>query len=314
MSKESAMKAALAPGQQPETQSTQNPEGTQQAAQTQTTPAQNLDASRLAIFAKKEAKFRQEQEAFRLEREKWQQELELAKTTNQRVRDFEDLAKKDKIAALKQLGWSDTDIINAMNPENNEPSAEEIARKIAQEETQKIRDEQKQREEEAAKAQNEALITQLKTDIGSAIKANAEKFEFCNFEGAEAEAQAYQIIVENLRENGELLSVEEALEITEEYYEERAKAVLSGVKKLKPAPAAETTTASGAEPAGATTSRGANTGKPPVSNVPQKSKTLTNSVTATTTALASTTQNKRETPAEKRERLINEIKTRGLRR
>ena len=79
-----------------------------------------------------------------------------------RVREFEDLAKKDKVQALKLLGWSDTDIINIVNADPAQPNIQDEARKIAQEETEKIRKEFSDKEQKAAADRDAALIQELK--------------------------------------------------------------------------------------------------------------------------------------------------------
>lgn len=274
-------------------------------------PKDDLNASRLAIFAKKEAALHREREALKTERDSWQKEKEEAEGYRTKGKTFDDMRAKDPIAALKVLGFTDTEIMNFLaEGEKKEASPEDIARKIAQEEAQKIRDELKAQHEAGEKDQQEKAIARLKSDITSTIKTQADKFEYCSFEGPEAELQVYEIIVENLRENGELLDVEQAFQMAEEYYEARDKA-MAGLKKRQPIPATPAAEPDTLPPTGDTAARGGRTGSAPTSNVPQppqRPKTLTNAVAAT----AGATIPRRETPAEKRERLINALKTGNL--
>lgn len=264
-------------------------------------PALTADASRLAIFAKKEAAILKDKEDIRRDREALAKEKEEAELYRKRGKEFDETFAKDKKAALRMLGLSDTDVINILadQEEPKEESVEEKARKIAAEETQKIRDELKKEREDADTKQNEALVTQLKTDLSSTIKANPDKYEYCAFEGAEAELQAYEIIVETLKESKgeELLTVEQALDIAEEYYESRDKA-MAQLKKRQPK--VEETEVSPAKTATTASERRA-----PVSNTPApKAPAVTNKLTATSTGAAI---QRRETSSEKRERLIKQL-------
>lgn len=255
----------------------------------------DLQSNRLAIFAKKEAAILKEREVLKKEREELQREKAEANAYKTKGQEFDELAKKDKIAALKMIGWSDTDIINAMaGTEKTEPDPIEAARKAAQEETAKIREELAKEKADLEKSTNLRLIKNLKTDISSQIKAQAEKFEYCAFQGAEAEEQAYHFIVENLKTNGELLSVEDALDMAESYYEERDKA-MAALKKRQPK------TDESPIPIEAPSS--VKQGIPPKSNTP---------ASPTKPMIPPTTVPRRETTQQKKERLIEALRRGGL--
>ena len=264
---------------------------------------EELPSSRFAIIAKKEAAVLREREQLKKEREQLLKEKAEADHYRSRGKDFDETFKVDKIAAFKKLGFSDTDILNIFaEAEANKTAAEspeEVARKIAAEEAQKIRDELAKERADAEKEQNERLIGKLKTDISSLIKAESEKYEYCAFYSAEAEAQAYEIIVENLKTNGELLSVDEALAITEELYEERDKA-MSTLKKRQPKPAENPIE----EPQQQARTR-THVGQPPVSNVPQNAKPAVQQKPLQSLP-------RRETPEQKKQRLIAALRNGGL--
>lgn len=274
---------------------------TEQATPSQTTT--QLDSSRLALLAKKEAALQKEREALKKEREEWlNKDKAEADKVLARAKEFNELSQKDKIAALRLIGWSETDIFNALaGMEKTEPTAEEIAKRVAQEEAQKIRDELKQQAEDAEKTTNARLIENLRSDLSSEIKQNVDKYELSSFEGKDAENLAYEFIVETLKESGELLSPTEAMEMTEAFYEERNKA-RAKLKKLQPAQP-ETTQAPPSEQM---------RGRTPVSNVPQpeqQAKTVER-----TRVIPPPPAGRRESHAEKRERLIKAIQTGGLTR
>jgi hypothetical protein len=251
-----------------------------------------LESSRLAIYAKKEAALQIQREAFKKEKEEWEKnDKSRADAILAKGKQFDETFSKDKLGALRLLGYSDTDIINILSgmEEKKEAaaalSAEDVER-IAEEKAQKIRDEFKQKEEKTQAEQNDRLVSNLKTSIKETIKSQAEKYEYCSVE-EDAEAQAFEIIVEELKETSgqHLLSVAEALDIAEEYYEALDKH-RGEIKKRQPAAAV----APPAPEKEATRPTGA----------PTRVKTLTNNLSATTAA-ATVPQN--ETRSEKKERL-----------
>lgn len=266
-------------------------EVTTEAPKEQATGKEDINASRIAILAKKEAAIQKDREAFKKEREEFIAKQKEADEYIRRGRDFDDLAKKDKIAALKQIGWSDTDIINVMaESETKEPTTEELATRAAQSETQKLRDELKAASEKAEKDQNDRLVQSLHSEISTEIKTKAEQLKYCAFEGKAAEEQAYQFIVDTLKESGELLTATEAVEMTNSLYEERAKALAKVMGWQEAAPAVE------APPTGRS--------RAPISNVPEKKDLV----------IPPPPPGRRETSSEKRDRLIQAIKTGGLTR
>lgn len=269
-----------------------------------TPPAETKD-DRLSIIIKKEAKLFQEQEKIKKEREDWAKKQIEYDTVINRAKKFDEIAGKDKIAALKSLGWSDTDIVNAMNQEPTAANAVEEARRIAKEEADKIRAELSDKDKKSLAESNARLVTNFKKDLSDTLKKEADKFKFAAYEGKEAEIQAMKIIEENLRltKGEELISIQEALEMTNDIY----KAKYEGAKGLfEPAPVAE--------PVVDTPARGSMAGKPPVSSTPQpKPRTLTNAVTPTA-ASANTTTTRTETPGEKRQRLADALRAGGIRK
>ena len=260
-------------------------------------PKDELNSSRLAIFAKKEAAIQREREALKKEREDWEKgEKAKAAEIVAKGKQFDETFSKDKLAALKMLGYSDADIINmvtAVEEKKEIPSLpkEEIER-IAEEKTKALREELAAEKKQLAQERDERLISNLKSSIKDTIKNKAEKYDYCNFEGEEAESQAYEFIVHELKETkgAHLLTVDEALEMTEEYYEMRDKARLEAVKKR----AAANPSAPPAAPSAT------KDGQIPRSNIPVRPKTLTNNLTATT---AATVAPQNESRSEKKERL-----------
>ena len=71
------------------------------------------------------------------------------------------------------------------------------------------------------------LFKNLRNDLKSTLEKNKEKFKFASIKGREAEQQAFAVIEENLKlhPNDPILSPEEAMEITNQIYEEEYKAM-----------------------------------------------------------------------------------------
>lgn len=262
-----------------------------------------LQSQRLAIFAKKESALQKERETLKKEREDWLKEKVIADQYKAKGLEFDELRKKDPIAAAKLIGFTETEIFNFLNGEKTEPNPEDIARRVAQEEAQKVRDELKTQAEDAQKKRNDELISNLRTEIGQTITKEAEKYEYCAFEGAAAERLAYEFINENLLQNNELLSVPDAIALAEEYYESRDKAMAS-LKKRQPKTDSAAEVEIPPKEVAKEVPRGTNQGKAPVSNA--KPKTLTNDVGPSAAGIANPITRK-ETPAEKRQRLIDKL-------
>lgn len=286
MSKETAM-ALVAPVANVPAPSTQ--ENPVNPATTTTTPPES-DSTRFAHLAKKEAEivkdrlaFKKEQEALALEKIGWNEGIN-------RIQEFEKLKQTDKIAAIKALGFDDTDIFNyfaAAKEQAEDPIVQ--ATRIAKEEAQAVRDEIKAAQDKATQEQNERIISRAKGDITETIKTEAEKFEYCNFYGALAEEQVFELI-KTAAMNDSPISIQEAIESVEDFYEKQAEG-MRGLKKMTPKEAASAA-------------------KEAIVEVQETkaapSKTITNNVTQT---VASNIQRK-ETREEKRERLIEQLRAR----
>lgn len=272
-------------------------------------PAQPADP-KLSIIIRKETELFKKAEAFKKEQADFQATRTEYTNVIDRVKQFEELAKTNKREAIKMLGWSKEDIaaITAEDPSSIDPA--EQVRKIAQEESQKIRDELAAEKKKAAEAKDSELVTNFRNDIKAKIKEDAQKYKFAAHEGHEAELQAYHIIVENLKAtqteelpNGELMSIEEALEITNDLYKDKYETAKKAFEEQQ---------AAAEVPAQNSMSRGRLSGLPPVSNVPTpKPKTLSSAVTATSTSAPTQVRESRE---EKKERLAALIRTHGLRK
>lgn len=250
---------------------------------------ENISSRNLALFAKKEAKILKEREDFKKQQEEFSKEREKVSEISRKAKEFDDLRTKDPIAALRLLGFTDADLFNYLSTnQKTEPTVEEIARKVAEEETKKIREELASQQQQKEEQTNKERIDNFKSDIAKNVKAKAEEFKLIAFRGREGEEQVYEYITEVLKETKELISIDEALKDVEELYRMEAEAAYNMVKPKEDTKVQETV-----EPIPSVVA------KPKPATPP---KTLSNKLTPTVAAIASASI-KKETPQEKRSRL-----------
>jgi hypothetical protein len=258
-----------------------------------------LESTRFAHLAKKEAELVKQRETFKKEQEEIKAEREKMREIHKKLQDFEELKAKDKLAALRLAGFTDNDIFEMFAQQEDTRSPEEKAAQAAQTEINKFKDEQKKAQDEAQQARNTQVINNFKKDITVAISSDKDKYEYCNHFGPEAEDLIYETVTKILSDEGELITIQEAADMIESFYENQDKSMAT-LKKRQPkveAPATEVQPAATAPEV-----------KQVQAPVRPASKTLSSKTTAT---VASTTVTRRETPAEKRARLVAKLSNLG---
>lgn len=252
-----------------------------------TAPPKEMESTTFAKYAAKEAALVKEREALKAERAKVDE-------ITGKVRAFEEKRKVDPIAALKDIGFTDTEIFNFYAAQDKpEPTAEDIARKTTQEELKKYQDQQLTEQQKVQVERDKQVIDGYKKGINVVIQTNKEKFKASNLFGPVAEEMAFMMAEEAVKDGQDAPSALEAAEIVEEYYkwqyedlkaiyepkvvEGKVEPVLNPVKTRTPVPQ-------------------------PQAEAP-KQKTITNRITTTTAS----TIPKQETRAEKRERLMRQL-------
>jgi Holliday junction resolvasome RuvABC DNA-binding subunit len=257
-------------------------------------PAKELESDRIALVAKKEAKLVARDLELKKRAAEFEEKEAKLKDYMQRIEAFEAKRKENPVEALKDIGFTDTEIFNYLAAqEKKEPTPAEVAQKAAADEITKFKEEQKEIASKAEKERQQALVTEYTNKIGSAIKANPEKYEYANYYGKVAEELALEFATECAKQGQDLPTPEEVAQAVEEYYEEQDKA-MSALKKrqpkVEPKPVVE----------GKVGPERTRTVTPPQ----QQSKTLTNKVSAT----AASTISRRETHEQKKARLIEAVK------
>lgn len=259
-----------------------------QAIEVKAQPEQStkaLESPRIAMLMKKEAELVRQREEFKKQQELFGKDSDSLKAKSSEYDKFMEAQGRSKAEAMRMLGWTQEDIVNAMAEMEDKTPPEERARRAAQDEIAKFRQEEAKRQAEAKAVKDKSLIDNFRADIGKQVTADPVKYEYINHYGPVAEELIYNTVEETLRDSGELITIQEAADMVEAYYDGEAEKLLAKNKlkaKLQAQVPVET--------------------KPKAEHKP--SPTLSSKTIATT---ASTTVYKKETPSEKRERLIAKL-------
>lgn len=272
-------------------------------------PVKDLDSSRFAAQAKKEADFVKRQQAFKAEQEKFIQERTQVQEILKRRDQFEDTRKKDPVEALKLIGFNETEIFNFLAAHDKpaptpEERAEQIATKTVE---QRLAERDKQQADLQARANKERddhLIGEYKSGLAQLVESNKEKFPLCNYFGASAVAQAMETVFQVAKDSkGEdIPTIEEAMEGMEEYYRNEFEGLQSAMTPKEKAEAKADESKKVPE-----RSRTVSTpaGHTPVAPAIQKTRTLSNSARPTTASLE---KRSNETREQKKERLMDALR------
>ncbi len=247
---------------------------------------QPLVSTQITHLAKKEQKLLEEREVFKKEMEAFKEREAKVKEVWEKATAFEETRKKDPIKALRDIGFTEKEIVDYLSQEETPKlSTEEVVqielKKFKEEEAKKVK------EEQAKKDQGE--IQRFKNRISSVILSNPEKYELCAYNGPAAEEIMFGIALEEAK-SGVVSTPEQLAEEVEEFYLEQ----FEQMKKLKKLTPKQEALLEGKEPI-----------RSRVVHAPQevvKPKTITNKMTVTSAALAKPSD-KIETPKEKRARL-----------
>lgn len=265
--------------------------GEQPAPAAPVTTTQEMDSAKWASLAKREQKLVHEQQALKAERERVEAVGRDLQTKITPFQEFEALRSKDPVAALRSLGISETDIFNwlAAN-EKKEPTPEEKAQALARQEIENFKQEQAAKEEAQKKERETQVLTRFKGKIANHLNTNKEKYPLCADEGPVAEDAAYRLVEQIAKDKGEVITLPEAFDALEEYYDGEYQRLTKNpkyAKKEEPQPEVIE--------------------QKPVSR--GTSRTITNAASQTIASSVKQT----ETASQKRERLISQIKQHGLR-
>lgn len=274
-----------------------------------------LESDRFARIAQRETKLQEERALAKKEIEEARAEREKLRPVWNEYQKFQELRKTDPMAAFKFAGGTETDFINWAAEQNKELTPEEKAIKAAQETTtQQIDAFKKEQADKELKVQQEKdnrAVTGFKQNLGKFITENNEKFEALAYQGEAGQEMVYDAVLKHIKDHPSsdedpYTIAKEIAEIYEEYLGEEF-LEMSKLKKYQEK------------------LKGIVTPEAPKSTIeskPMRTRTLSdqksvqkkipspsNSDTATVASMANTT--KKESPSEKRERLIQKLANGG---
>ncbi len=273
----------------------------------------DLDSTRFAAFAKKEADLVRRQQAFKADQDKFGAERSQVQDILKKRDLFEDTKKKDPVEALKLIGFSEQDIFNflaAQEKKEQTPveTATEVATKIADEKIAALKKEQADKETKLIADRDAGLIKEFRSGLASVVEGNKDKYEYCAYNGPAAIDLAYRTVLQIVEDSkGEdIPTAEEAIQMIEELYEEEDKAMMSIKKRQPKTEESVVETKTTPERTRTVTTPAGHT---PVAPAIQKTRTLSNAARPTA---AATTRVANETREQKRERLVELIRRNGL--
>jgi DNA-binding transcriptional MerR regulator len=179
-------------------------------------------AERFAALARKEAEVYRKAQAVR------QQQAEIARQAEEMktFRQMKSQAALNPLDALKQLGLTYEQITEyVLNDNKPTPSAEVMTLKQELEEFKRTQREERDREEqqrrEMAAQEQRQIIDNFRAEVGEYISQHAETYELTAlYKGAYLVSD---VIEENFKQSGKLMSIPEAAKLVEEHYEELAR-------------------------------------------------------------------------------------------
>ena len=249
-----------------------------------------LESTRFSQLAKKESELQRQRELLKKEQTQFMTESQKLAEMQKQFNTFTELKSKDPVAALKQLGFSETDLFNFIADQQDNSTPEEKAAKAAQAEIQKFTDAQAKKEADLLAKRNAEVLQEFRQKITTTIANDPDKYEYCNYHGPLAEELIYETVAAVLESDKVVISVEEAAQMVEQYYEDQDESMKT-LKKRQPK--AETAPAVAPEAPL----------KPQVSPKPMPSRTLSSKTGASVASTVAKPLN--ETPDQKKARLIS---------
>jgi hypothetical protein len=205
----------------------QTPATPTETPKTDTPPGNGLSSTPFSQLAKKEQELVRKRQEFKKEQEKFASERQESEEIKKKVAQFQETKQKDPVAAMKLLGFSETDIFNFMAAnDKKDPTPEERAAQIASQAAEArikaFEDAQAKKAAESETARVKQLVAAYRGDLNKAVTANPERFKYVADEGREAIDQAYHVAIAHaeMTNGAELMKIEEALDIVEEYMRE----------------------------------------------------------------------------------------------
>jgi len=205
----------------------QTPATPTETPKTETPPGNGLSSTPFSQLAKKEQELVRKRQEFKKEQEKFAAERQETEQIKKQVAQFYETRQKDPIAAMKSLGFTETEIFNYIAAsEKKEPTPEERAAQIASQAAEArikaFEDAQAKKAAEAETSNIKRLEAAYRGDLNKTVTADKERYKWVLHVGRGAIEQAYAnaMVQAELTNGKELLTPEEALDMVEEYLRE----------------------------------------------------------------------------------------------
>ena len=173
----------------------------------------------MSEFKQQQAEIQKMREEIEQEKQSWKSKL-----------------KQNPLKALEEEGFSFEDLNNiALNDSN--PTVEMQIRRLQEEmdskysrELAELKKQLQEKEESEARTNLERQQIAYKRSLEETIDQNVEKYELSSLYKGDAVQLAYEVTEEYYNEHKKVLSVEEALDLVEAYFEDEASKVLAAKK------------------------------------------------------------------------------------
>ena len=181
--------------------------------------ARKLHEQQMSEFKQQQAEIQKMREEIEQEKQSWKSKL-----------------KQNPLKALEEEGFSFEDLNNiALNDSN--PTVEMQIRRLQEEmdskysrELAELKKQLQEKEESEARTNLERQQIAYKRSLEETIDQNVEKYELSSLYKGDAVQLAYEVTEEYYNEHKKVLSVEEALDLVEAYFEDEASKVLAAKK------------------------------------------------------------------------------------
>ena len=297
----------------PETTTNHEQGNIQESGATSSTvaPKPTADQELESSFLAKKAKWEKDRLRKELEFKKEREEIISAQ---KQYREFQEKKKVDPLEAIKMLGFTEADFFNfaaeqAPKEVTPEERAAEIAAKTVDERIKAYEDLQAKQSAEQQRATEAKLIENYKTGLNELLAEKATQFKFVDLNKDMGSLDlAFEIVNEVARQsNGEdLLDMDEALKMADDHYRAEYERIYGA---LNPTPKPEVTETMAEKPKVSTertrTVTPSDSRNAPLPTI-TKNRTLSNQATASVAGLAKQAS---ETPTQKRERLIQKLRS-----
>jgi len=157
-----------------------------------------------------------------------QNQIQQLKNQLREQQELQNLFNSDPLAALAKLNVNTDDIINkalGLEPAPVDPVT------LLTKDVQALKEEREALKKAQEQQRQEQAVKAYHSEISDAIQSNVDKYELCSLSADDAITKAYSVIDYEYQQTGQLIDIEQALDVVENHYEKEARR-LAAAKKL----------------------------------------------------------------------------------